>query len=769
MFFKPKARSQKPSNVFYKSRHGIIFSANEITVKYFGFLPLVCCLLVLNSFISSAQDQVKKPKIGLVLSGGGAKGLAHIGVLKEIEKAGIKIDYIGGTSMGAIVGGLYASGYTANELDSIFKNLDSDAIIQDLIPRRNKTFYEKNNDEVYALSLPFQKLRVTVPKGFSKGLYNYNLFSKLTHNYRHVRDFNQLKIPFLCIATDVETGEETVFRSGSLPMCLAASGAFPSLFSPVEIDGKYYIDGGVVNNYPIEEVKAMGADIIIGVDVQDGLKSIDNISGATGVLVQISNFKTLENMDKKKAMTDIYINPNIKGFSVISFDAGEMIIKNGEEAAQKVSDQLKALGTNYKTVSQQSSVRSDSLNLSGISVDGYRNYTRSYFLGKLRFKPGHKISYEDLHSGVNNLNATQNFTSIKYKLAQEGDKDVLLIDVQENPIKTYLKLGVHYDDLFKSSALVNITKKNLIFKNDVGSFDFILGDNLRYNLDYYIDNGFHWSFGFKSNFEQFNKVSRTDFRNGQISQFLDKESIDLSYNSLSNKIYAQTIFAQKFLIGGGLEHNLINIESNDVESLAMNIDNSSYYSAFGFLKFDSFSNKYFPKKGWYFSGDFQSCFYSTDYNNDFSKFSLFKADMAIVQTFFKKIAVKAQTEGGFTVGEGMNHIFDFVLGGYGFHKFNNFKPFYGYNFLDLHGDSYVKGSINVDYEFVKKNHLNFNANFANIGDKIFDNQAWFKKPDFTGYALGYGLETLIGPIEVKHSWSPDNRKHYTWFSVGFWF
>jgi NTE family protein len=768
MFFKPKVGSQKPLLVFYGS-FVKVFADKSKGLKHFCFWPFLLCSLGLFSTVSSAQDTIKKPKIGLVLSGGGAKGLAHIGVLKEIEKAGIKIDYIGGTSMGAIVGGLYACGYTANELDSIFSNLDSDAIIQDIIPRGNKTFYEKNNDEVYALSLPFQKLRVTVPKGFSKGLYNYNLFNKLTHNYRHVRDFNQLKIPFLCIATDVETGKEVVFREGSLPLCLAASGAFPSLFSPVEIDGHYYIDGGVVNNYPIEEVKRMGADIIIGVDVQDGLKTIDNISGATGVLVQISNFKTLERMNEKMKMTDVYIKPNIKGFSVISFDLGSIIIKSGELAAQKKSEQLKVLGSGYKTVPQKNSVSADSLNLSEIHIEGYRNYTLSYFLGKLRFKSGYKISYEDLHSGFNNLNATQNFTSIKYKLAQENDKDVLLIDVQENPIKTYLKLGIHYDDLFKSAALVNITKKNLIFKNDVVSADFILGDNLRYNLDYYIDNGFHWSFGLKSNFEQFNKVSKTDFRNGQIKDMLNKDAIDLSYNNLSNKVYIQTIFAQKFLIGGGLEHNLINIESNDVQTLSMDIDNSSYYSAFGFMKFDSFSNKYFPKKGWYFSGDFQSCFYSTDYNNDFSKFSIFKADMGIVQTFFKKLSLKAQTEGGFTVGEGVNHIFDFVLGGYGFHKFSNFKPFYGYNFLDLHGDSYVKGSIGADYEFVKKNHLNFTANFANIGDKIFDNRGWFKKPDFSGYALGYALETLIGPIEVKHSWSPDNRKHYTWFSIGFWF
>ncbi|MCL9808252.1 patatin-like phospholipase family protein [Flavobacterium luminosum] len=715
-----------------------------------------------------AQQTTEKPKIGLVLSGGGAKGLAHIGVLKEIEKAGIKIDYIGGTSMGAIIGGLYACGFTAHELDSIFSDLDPDAIIQDFIPRTNKTFYEKHNDEVYAVTLPFQNFKISVPKGFSKGLYNYNLFSKLTHNYRHVRDFNQLKIPFLCIATDVETGKEVVFREGSLPMCLAASGAFPSLFSPVEIDGRFYVDGGVVNNFPVEEVRKMGADIIIGVDVQDGLKNINDIGGATGVLVQISNFNTVEKMEEKKKLTDIYIKPDIKGFTVISFDQGQEIIKNGEEAARKISAQLKALGTNYETVSQRKS-RSDSLYVSGISIQGYKNYTRSYFLGKLRLKSWNNISYDDLNNGVNNLNATQNFTSIKYKLANDGEYDVLTFDVEENPVKTYLKLGVHYDDLFKSSALVNITKKNLFVKNDLGYIDFIIGDNTRYNLEYYIDNGFNWSFGFKSDFDQFSKASKTDFKNGTVLESINKESIDLDYKLVSNKLYAQTIFAQKFLLGAGLGHDFYDISSNDLPTYNKYIDYSSYYSLFGFLKYDSFSNKYFPKNGWYFFGDFQHTFYSTDYNRDFSPFYLLKADMAYVRTFFKKISVKIQSEGGFTIGERINPMYDFVLGGYGFHKFANFGSFFGYNFLDLSGDSYVKGSINLDCEFIKKNHVNFTANLSNIGNRIFASNEWISKPNYTGYALGYGLETLLGPLEIKHSWSPDTRKHYTWFTVGFWF
>src|SRR5690606_1565685 len=153
---------------------------------------------------------------------------AHIGVLKVIEEAGIKIDYIGGTSMGAIVGGLYASGYNATQIDSIFKSTDFDELLSDFIPRSSKSFYGKRNDEVYALSLPFHKFKLGIPTAYSKGLYNYNLLTRLTHNVRHTTDFKNLPIPFLCIATDIETGEEILLDQGYLPQAMAASASFPS-------------------------------------------------------------------------------------------------------------------------------------------------------------------------------------------------------------------------------------------------------------------------------------------------------------------------------------------------------------------------------------------------------------------------------------------------------------------------------------------------------------------------------------------------------------
>ncbi|MES2486554.1 MAG: patatin-like phospholipase family protein, partial [Bacteroidota bacterium] len=370
---------------------------------------LLFCLSVTGTVF--AQEKKAKPKIGVVLSGGGAKGLAHIGVLKVLEEAGIEISYIGGTSMGAIVGGLYASGYSATELDSIFRSLDADALLRDFTPRGSKNFFEKRNDEMYALQLPFKNFKIGFPTAFSKGLYNYTTVNKLTEHVRHIRDFNKLPIPFVCIATDIETGREVVLRKGVLPDAILASGAFPSLYAPVEIEGRLLIDGGVTNNYPIEEVRKMGADIIIGVDVQDPLKTRDQIKGATGVLVQINNYQMIQKMEAKSAATDIYIKPDISGFTVISFDDGRAIIDKGEEAARKIIDELTPLGTGAPLVKKRIPAQ-DSLFVEEIRIKGLKNYTRSYVIGKLNFKPGTKITYEDFNSGITSLNATQNFTSI---------------------------------------------------------------------------------------------------------------------------------------------------------------------------------------------------------------------------------------------------------------------------------------------------------------------------------------------------------------------
>ncbi len=729
-------------------------------------LLLLSLLMVIQ--VSFGQEQ-SRPKIGLVLSGGGAKGLAHIGVLKVIDSLGIKVDYISGTSMGAVVGGLYASGYSAHQLDSIFSAIDVDALLQDYTPRESKSFYEKRNDEIYALTLPFNNFRLGLPSGLSKGLYNFNLISRLTKHVSHVRDFDELPIPFLCVATDVETGEQILLDSGVLAQSIIASGAIPTLYNPVEINGQLFIDGGVVNNYPVEELKSRGIDFIIGVDVQDGLKNREQLKDVTVVLSQINNFSMIEKMDRKRSLTNIYIKPDIKGYSVVSFDNGSEIIKKGTEKAMTYINQLLPLVENNKR--QVSKVfHKDSIYIGEITFNKLENYTRAYILGKLKIRNNTKISHAQLEKGISTLNATQNFSAITYSLEKTQKGERLTLNLSENRNNTFLKFGLHYDDLYKSGVLVNYTHKKIVTKNDVVSLDVILGDNFRYNFDYYIDNGFYWSFGFNSKLNSFNRNISTDFENGMILTNLGINSVNIDFTDVTNQAYVQTIFAQKFSFGAGLEFKYLKIESQTLQNTTPVFDKSDYLSAFGYLKYDSFDQKYFPKKGWSFYGEMKSFLYSSDYTRQFERFSIAKAEAGIVFEPLKKLTIRSQSEVGFAIGERTISFFDFVLGGYGFVPANNFKPFFGYDFLSLAGDSYAKQTASIDYVLYKKHHINFTGNFANVGNRIFEHiEGWLKKPNYTGYAIGYGMESIIGPLEIKHSWSPETGNHFTWFSVGFWF
>src|SRR5690606_21374006 len=181
---------------------------------------------------------------------------------------------------------------------------------------------EKRNNEVYALQLPFEDFKITMPKALSKGMYNNNLLSELLAHVRYERDFSQLPIPFACVATNLVTGEGVILREGNLTQSILASGAFPSLYTPVEIDGKTLIDGGIADKYLIDIVKGMCADIVVGGDVRGGLEELGDLKGRSDSLLQSSNYSMVSEMPRKIEEADYKIKPAIRGFSVVSFDSG---------------------------------------------------------------------------------------------------------------------------------------------------------------------------------------------------------------------------------------------------------------------------------------------------------------------------------------------------------------------------------------------------------------------------------------------------------------
>lgn len=742
----------------------------------FLYITIAVLSCVLTSFGQEKQEK-PRPKVGLVMSGGGAKGLAHIGVLKVLEQEGVKVDYVVGTSMGAIVGGLYASGYTATELDSIFNSIDASALIKDYIPRISKSFYEKSNDEIYALSLPFDNFKLGLPKALSRGMFNYNLMNKLLAHVRHVRDFKDLNIPFLCISTNVETGEAVILDKGYLPQAILASGAFPSLFAPVNIDGKYLVDGGIVNNYPIEELRKMGADIIIGVDVQDGLKTIDEIQGANDLLLQISNYSTIRQMRDKIPATDIYVKPDIVGYTVVSFDEGKAIIERGATAAASRLEQLKLIGGNKNILKEQYVPKfKDSIFVNDITVSGLTTFTNRYIHGKLGFKPNTKISLDQLSEGINQLNATENFSAISYRFDKDGTRDNFILDLVENPVKRYLKLGLHYDGLMKSAALVNITQRNFLLKSDVASLDIGLGDNLRYNFNYFVDNGFYWSVGISSKYSQFGsslpfRILEENFRD-LLPEFRNAPSkFNVDYSDLINRFQLQTFYKQKYLLGIGMEHRYLNIKSTTISQDGKDVyfEKNNYLGAFANLTIDTYDNKYFPRKGFLFKGEFKNYFYSSDFLGNFTNYSTVLGQIGYAARITNKLSIDLKSQVGSVIGGESAFGMNYFIGGYGFAELENVMPFFGYDFLSLGGDSFITGKIQFDYEIFKRHHINIAANYGNIGKNIFENSDWFGNVKYSGYALGYGMQTMIGPIEVKFTYSPETGERFTWFGVGFWF
>lgn len=754
----------------------IIITKNRVKIvgQHIVILVLLLGLIVNTSVFAQKKEELK---VGLVLSGGGAKGFAHIGVLKVIDSLGIEVDYIAGTSMGAVIGSLYSTGYSGKQLEAFFNSQDFNVLINDEFERSSKTFYERENAEKYVVSLPFENLKISLPSALSRGQNVYNLLYQLMLPVKEINDFSQLPIPFFCVATDIETGESIIMDRGSLAESVTASGALPSLFEPVVIDDQILIDGGVTNNFPVEELRARGMDIIIGVDVQDALKDRESLKSAPEILLQINNFRTINAMKNKAPLTDIYIKPDITDFSVISFDEGRDIIENGELAAKAKLNELIEVRDNQDNFNQRSQIiLLDSLRIESVSINGMDRFTRSYVIGKLKFKGEEKISYSKFKKGINNLIATNNFDTFRYQLkSTENDSTFKLVgNIKESDNTTFLKLGVHYDGLYKSAALANITKQRLLFKNDLASLDFILGDNSRYNFDYFIDKGFYISIGLKSRFNHFSKGVNPGFALDNDSPLLESlNKIDVDLNDFTNQIYLQTIFRKDFALRLGGEYKRLKITSETLleedQDDEITFENSDYLSLYGNLVFDDYDNPYFPKSGFYFNGDFHWYLGASGFNKNFEPFSITKADIGYAFSFSNNVAFKVETQGGFKLGDDSTNSLNFALGGYGRNFINNIYSFYGYDYFEITGDSFVKAIFTLDYELFNNHHLLLAANYGNVENRLFETGNWLSAPDYTGYALGYSLETFLGPLEGKFTYSPETGNSYWFFNLGFWF
>ena len=318
---------------------------------------LMIAAVLMVSTVSAQPDSVSlasqktgpqtRKKVGVVLSGGGAKGMAHIGVLKVLEKAGIPIDYITGTSIGSIVGGLYAIGYNSHSLDSMVRTQDWTYVITDKEDLRKQSLNDRKKDNTYLFStgLTIGKRNVNAG-GLIKGKNLAELFQKLFVGYTDSLDFtNDLKIPFACVATNIMDNSEVVFHSGRLPQAIRASMSIPAAFAPVRLGDKVLVDGGLKNNYPVDVAREMGAEIVIGITLSGKAKAADEIGGTMSIVGQIIDVNCVNKYDENKAITDLYMNVDPRQYSTASFtsEAIDSLIRYGEEEAMRHWDEIIAL------------------------------------------------------------------------------------------------------------------------------------------------------------------------------------------------------------------------------------------------------------------------------------------------------------------------------------------------------------------------------------------------------------------------------------------
>ncbi len=439
------------------------------------------------SLLTALQLRAQRPKVGLVLSGGGAKGVAHIGVLKALEEAGIVPDYITGTSMGALVGGLYAIGYSADQLDSIVHHIDWDAILTNQVPLNEIAIEEKDYYDRFIVELPINGIKIGLPKGMIEGQKLSELLSDLTQSVHHINDFSKFPIPYACVAADIEVGEPVLLNKGFLPRAMRASMAISSVFTPVVIDGRLLVDGGLLRNFPVEEVVAMGADIVIGVNVSGGLYTREELDNMVAVLAQSAFIIGVRDTEKQKELVDIYIEPDIEGFSSGSFSETDKIFVRGQEAGRKflpvfkkLADSLNRLGSPRMPVKV---ARQDTFIVNKVTVLGNKKLTDELIKGKLRIKEGIPMTLDQIENRVSLLYGTRYFDKVTYEVVNHGETDELVVHVLEAP-DGKLKLMAHFSTENDIGVWLNVTYRNLLLKSSRIILDLDIAMNPYLDLNY---------------------------------------------------------------------------------------------------------------------------------------------------------------------------------------------------------------------------------------------------------------------------------------------
>ncbi len=418
---------------------------------------------------SAAQE---RPTIGLALSGGGARGAAHVGVLKVLEEQRVPVDYVAGTSMGAIVGGFYAAGYSPGEIGEILTTLDWADVLADRTAYRELAFRRKEDERRYMMDVDLGVGRkgFKLPPGLRTGQKLGFLLSRYLRGVADTTDFDQLPTPFRAVAADITTGEEVVLGSGQLATAIRASMAIPGVFSPVDLDGRLLVDGGIANNVPVDVVREMGADVVIAVDIAERLLTREELDDFLEITNQALNMLTRGNMESRLAKADLVLVPAVQEFGSMAFDDARGVIDAGEAEARRHLDALVAWSLDEDAWQRHAAARRPpeprEVEVAFVRVEGNVHVDERQIRHRIDTRPGTSLDLDILGEDLERVFGLDDFEQVRFDLAEDDGASGVVFTVKEKAWgPSYLRFGLNFrSDLLGDTgftALLNVTSKQL--------------------------------------------------------------------------------------------------------------------------------------------------------------------------------------------------------------------------------------------------------------------------------------------------------------------
>jgi NTE family protein len=565
------------------------------------FFIIFSYLICFQPIIIQAQET--RPKIGIALSGGGARGIAHVGVLKALEELRVPIDYIAGTSMGSIAGGLYASGLSAEAIRRILEQTDWESIFNLKTERNQLSYREKQNQRrLFQMELGLDNnYSFSASAGLVGGQNLFLALKRITKGI-HTDDFSKLPIPFKAVAVDINTAESYLLETGDLALALRASMAVPFAFAPVKIDGHLLVDGGILNNLPVDVVRAMGADIVIAVNISTPLEEIESNSSFLTVALQSLDTALIQNTRRALENADIIITPKLKNYGFTDFQKGNEMVAKGYEAVKKKAALFKGLSltpaayARYRAnVEAKKLATSNSITPRFIKFRGNKRTSTGVLRGRLNNLIGHKLKIADIEAETKRLMSLNDFEQITYQIIEnkQGQKG-LLFDVREKRWgPSYFRFGLNanttFNDKLEFSILLHHERLNMTRFGAEWVSEIEIGSGYRLFSEFYRPLDYRREY-FIAPYAEFNRVFMDVFKNKQGIGEYDLKRLNLGFDfgfNFDNVAELRTGFAHKRVVAD------LRLGNPDLLPIGNIYENLLKFS-FGY---DTLDDNIFPKHG----------------------------------------------------------------------------------------------------------------------------------------------------------------------------